>query len=1157
MLKYFTVLILLIHGTAVFAQNEANIWYFGHYVGMDFNYSPPKSLLTTTLSTDEGCSVACDENGDLLFYTDGITVWNKQHLPMPNGFNLLGNPSSTQSGLIVALPNSNDVFYVFTVDDKQMLQGLHYSIVDLKLEGGLGDVTEKNLPILDTTCEKIAAIPHVNKRDIWILTRKFRNDEYYSYLLTPTGLNTTPVISKSGYVVNSTDIPPRQVIGYMKASHDGKKIAATHYESYFIELSDFDNATGKISNTDTIAFQKGIGDYGLEFSPNNKYLYATQDNKIMGYPSDKVIQYDVSSNDIVKIRKSRFEVYEYKNDDGYLKNGIGAIQLAPNGKMYITYHNSRTLDVINNPDGFQSECNYVASDFILRNTAGWVLPTFAKTYFFPKIDFIAENNCFTDTTSFLVIGDEYTNLTWDFGDPASNAKNISTTINPYHIYSDTGSFTVTLYAEYYGIVDTIVKKIQIKEVPVVDLGEDKIYCDNEYMQNLEVQYYDDAIYKWRDGSNTYFNYYSGYDTVWVMVNKGGCIAYDTVLLQLKNSPYVYIDNYSEFCNGDSILLDISYPDAQYLWSDNSTDSVRYIKDRGSYYATITSPEGCSTTVSHNAYVFRLPTEIQLPSDTSVCLNPNEGLNLSVAYFDYYNYHWSDCSVESSTDIYTSGKYYLTVTNQNNCTITDSISVSVFPFPNVDLGLPESICGEETITLDAYYPNSTYLWNNGRTNQVLTPLVSGIYKVTITSEDGCEYSTEKMVTIHPTPVGINLPNDTLYCLEDNNYFEVTLPVSGFSYLWNDGSTLGSRNFTSSQNYIVTITTDDNCTLVDSVNIEYQLKPQKPLAESPVVCPGEIVPQLTAIGENIIWYSDADLTQIYHEGNTIDITNPEYRAYIFYVTQSTAFCESNPQKVRLLVLNSEQSPMLLSGDSTVCENTIEVPYTVTGSASVTSWNISGNRENYNLTEGQNTIYIDWTEQGVDTISVTAIDTNFCESTRMLLVNVAPFPKANFIATENHGLEYIAFENTTPPTIIVETKRALTHFNSWHFGRNGDEVIYHQGDTTLYYDYGYYNVTLYEENEFGSKDSLTKRVFMDINCKNLSVPNAFAPTNFAEKVRVFQPAGCNLKTYEISIYDKWGNLIWYSDKLENNQPAEAWDGKYDDPYVIRGMNRQGKEP
>jgi len=144
LLVYFLMAIFF----SAMAQNETNIWYFGQNAGLDFNSGPPVVITDGALNTGEGCSVISDEEGNLLFYTDGILVWDKTHTQMTNGYDLMGHISSSQSALIVSKPGTNTNYYIFTVDAQFGLNGLRYSEVDMTQRGGLGDVlvATKNIP---------------------------------------------------------------------------------------------------------------------------------------------------------------------------------------------------------------------------------------------------------------------------------------------------------------------------------------------------------------------------------------------------------------------------------------------------------------------------------------------------------------------------------------------------------------------------------------------------------------------------------------------------------------------------------------------------------------------------------------------------------------------------------------------------------------------------------------------------------------------------------------------------------------------------------------------------------------------------------------------------------------------------------------------------
>ena len=148
------------------AQKEANIWYFGFKAGLDFNSGSPVPLTNGKLITYEGCSSISDKTtGQLLFYTCGDTVYNRNLQIMPNGTGLLGNKSSTQSSVAIPMPGSSTKYYLFVVDAQAGFippsttgfGGVSYSIIDMTLNGGLGDLSLKNISLLTKSQLKILA----------------------------------------------------------------------------------------------------------------------------------------------------------------------------------------------------------------------------------------------------------------------------------------------------------------------------------------------------------------------------------------------------------------------------------------------------------------------------------------------------------------------------------------------------------------------------------------------------------------------------------------------------------------------------------------------------------------------------------------------------------------------------------------------------------------------------------------------------------------------------------------------------------------------------------------------------------------------------------------------------------------------------------------
>jgi len=256
----------------VHAQKEANMWYFGSLAGVDFNSGSPVAFGGSAMTQLEGCASISDTSGSTLFYTNGADVWNKNNVQMPNGFGLLGDNNSAQAAIIVRAPGSYTIFYIFTTPTWGV-GDMCYSIVDMSLQGGLGDITIKNTPMFTNSTEKVTAVQHANGTDIWIVGHEFNTNNFYSFLLTPAGLNPVPVITSTGSIHSGG----LGFAGYMKASHNGQKLAyACTINMNLVELLDFDNSTGIPSNP--LSFINITEAYGLEFSPDDSKLYATEEN---------------------------------------------------------------------------------------------------------------------------------------------------------------------------------------------------------------------------------------------------------------------------------------------------------------------------------------------------------------------------------------------------------------------------------------------------------------------------------------------------------------------------------------------------------------------------------------------------------------------------------------------------------------------------------------------------------------------------------------------------------------------------------------------------------------------------------------------------------------------------------------------------------------
>lgn len=462
MKKYFYLFIILFSLNAI-AQKEANIWYFGQNAGLDFNSGAPVAISDGQLDTYEGCATISDTNGNLLFYTDGSIVYNRNHVVMQNGAGLNGHNSSTSSAIVVPKPNTTNIYYIFTVDWQGESNGLQYSEIDMTLDAGLGGITtNKNIPIETPVSEKLSAVKHANGTDYWVMSHRLDSNEYIAYLVTGSGVNITPVVSAIGAHIQNDGWA---MGGYMKFSPNGKKLAAGNGQFHQeVQLFDFDNGTGFLSNTMTFPFPNAwdiMIPYGIEFSPNSQLLYVAA--------FDDVSQFDISSNNESIILSTKTQLATY-----ILGHRYSALQLGPDGKIYCAPQVTSILDVIDKPNNVGLSCDYTLNALPITGTVNAGLPTFIQSYFNIGIGF--EYNCLGDNTSFK-LNRTVDSVDWDFGDAASGGANNSTAFKPTHTFTTSGTYTVTATA--ISGADTAVTTIEvvISEVPVANVLTNIQTCD--------------------------------------------------------------------------------------------------------------------------------------------------------------------------------------------------------------------------------------------------------------------------------------------------------------------------------------------------------------------------------------------------------------------------------------------------------------------------------------------------------------------------------------------------------------------------------------------------------------------------------------------------------------------------------------------------------
>ncbi len=730
-MRFWITLFLLITSHIVLAQGgAADWWFFGEGAGMHFQSGGVVADTNGVMNTIEGCATISDDNGDLLFYTDGDTVWNATHVAMPNGFDLFGSASSTQSAIIVPDVVNAGIYYIFT-QGIDIGIGLHYTRVDMSLDGGLGDVdvNEKNVLLSRNTRENVAAVGHGDGTSYWVLAHMADSDSMKAYQVDQNGVNTTPVVSLTGDTL-------RMFVGGLKSNRDGNLIVACdqfHSGDESVSLMRFNNWTGQI--TQTLNWQPAQGvtannlrPYSSEFSADGNVLYVSN-----GYSTGEVIrQYDVSAFNLVQILNSEFIVI-----DSAVAAGVkgGQLQIGKDSLIYYSSLNDSFIHVIQNPHVLGAGCDFTWNALHLEGRRAFKgLPPFVSTAF--SADFRANFGCFNDSALFVVDTAGLDSVLWEFGDPASGEDNTSKFAEVKHFYPDTGIYEVTLVVYFNGLSDTLTQPFQVYPRQTLDLGPDTSICaGNNVVLNAGQPF---STFLWNNGSTDSVQTYTG-DTLVSVTVFGVCdTLFDTVQISLDTAFTMMLPEDTVVCDQPLFSIVPSVTGTpNYLWTGGNTTGTLTVDTTGLY---VLGAFNVCDTILDTIQVTFLPTPfVELPNDTINC--SSSLVRLTRPANDSINYTWSDSSTALTFDVDSTQTVWL---NGQNACGSSSDTINIFQTDDilVNIGPDTQLCPDDTIRLGATWPNATYIWSTGdTTDSIWTNVIEDVYTVTVTV-DSC-FSTDRI------------------------------------------------------------------------------------------------------------------------------------------------------------------------------------------------------------------------------------------------------------------------------------------------------------------------------------------------------------------------------------------------------------------------------
>lgn len=824
-----------------FAQGENNVWAFGKYLGLDFNSTPPVVYMDSILAK-EGSAAVCDKSGNLLFYCDGFFVYDRTHHVMPNGSGLLGNTSSTQGVAIASVPGYDSLYYLFTVDAYETWGGfkLLYNLVDMRLNKGLGDIraTHKNVLIDSLFSEKIAIAGSCGRN--WLLVHKIDSPVFYAYDLSKTAPFASPVISKSGKSFGRF----QYMVGEMKLSKNFQKIALINvnfgYSKNSIELHDFDQKTGRISNFQLLD-SSDISGYGIEFSPDGKRLYMGQNPYYS--PTPGIYQYDLSLGTLLAKRRSKQLITSMFSAYG--------LRLGPDNTIYCSISklgSSSTNGLVGRivqPNLLGAACTPKIDTF-----KGWSNPISKESYgfgnrFVPLYEVNKDTNFNTHHKNMcigwplIISGLAYDEYHWYDGDTSSRKT-----------FTKPGTYWLRSMNNCMMNMDTFVITLQPSDSSFY-LKKDTLVCLGSSFIELAPDTVD--WYRWSDGDTAKSKKISSPSTLILFTSNNNCkIRFDTIHVKPIYPTYTYFKRDTIVCPLSTIVLPARPGSDRYLWFDGSTTgSKAIIALKGKYW--VESQKDCDIIID-TFNVIESPSAISTTKNNLNICDENEISLFGMAGMDHYL--WNTGEDTRSIKVSKSGKYW--VKSAKDCVLNiDTFYTLQKKYSVTNLVKDTSICFSPVGVISVPLIYDSYFWNGGNKTRDTILTSSSIVSFYATNNKDCE-QLNKQYNVSFVDFKV-VTKDTFTCNDEIIELKPEVSMPNVQFHWNTGDTTASIKVNRPGSKTLRVTYK-GCSLTDTINVDLK-KIDLKIGTDSVLCQGGSLQLVSNINDALYnWSTGSDKQSI---------------------------------------------------------------------------------------------------------------------------------------------------------------------------------------------------------------------------------------------------------------------------------------------------------
>jgi len=652
-------------------------------------------------------------------------------------------------------------------------------------------------------------------------------------------------------------------------------------------------------------------------------------------------------------------------------------------------------------------------------------------------------------------------------------------------------------------------------------------------------------YQWSNGGVTsgISSLVAGTYTV-LITTANGCTTTAGIIVTQPSSALSLLQSQTNVsCNGGnngsaSIIVSGGTTGYTYLWSNGQSSSTSNGLIAGTYTATVNDANGCTVTATYSIVQPQvLSSNVLVVNNVSCSAGANGLAIVSVSGgTGFYTYSWSNAQNTQTASGLSAGNYTVTVTDANGCTSTSTVIITQPTLISMYYTQNNVSCNGANNGSATFSPSGgngayTYSWSTGANGSSVNNLGAGTYSLTVTDAKGCT-ATQQVIITQPAVLTATFTTTNVSCSGGNNgmaSITVNGGTSGYTFAWSNGSTSQQVNTLLAGNYTVSITDARGCSTNVTFNISQPSQLSVVTTKPPSLCAGQNL-NLTATvsggtsNYSYLWQPGGFTT------STINVAPSVSTNYTVTVTDQCNIVATSVASMNIYPLPVVSlSPQSGSG----CDR-------VAFQFANNSNNGSGNKYSWSFGDGASSSLVSpvhgYDKNGVYTVTLTVTSSQGCVNTATTTCSVAvsTSPVADFITPEE------------PVTIIfpvVHFKNTSANSTSWSWDF-GDKTTSNQASPVhTYKAKGLYTVTLRAYNQSVCTDSMVKTVEI-LPEFTIYIPNAFTP-NGDGKNDIFTGKGEEIDTFEMMIFDRWGELIYSTDDIH-----KGWDGRAKDGNLVSQM-------